>query len=357
MTIGTKSELARFLLQLKAWLESISRASKEGQLSPKDLESTLSFISKVVEVVSQAFEDLQRLLISIINLEPQELLKEKRTFVAIISDYKVRSRWSKGEQLCARLKSLSEQYERIEPVCSQLQNKEEWNEIYWLIQEHEGRIVRMMEHLVSNLESDLEAAESDADVLKLQSQYKQELSELKTQLKKLNSLHNDILGLSGRDGLLELIRTPDEFAEAIGSTIYNLTFHKEKSVVVDQSMHIGGNVTNSKISLTAAENITDSFNNIQGAEQKVDNALKQALSDLNSLVQESLPKLEEEAQEKAASRANSLIKEALQAKPDADFLQVSAKGLIEAAKTVSEIGEPIIKAVKTILQLFGIAIP
>ena len=62
-------------------------------------------------------------------------------------------------------------------------------------------------------------------------------------------------------------------------------------------------------------------------------------------------KVPPDIQEKAAKHLDVLTKEATATKPDPDYFNVSANGLIEAAKTVAEMAATIATAVKAVLAL------
>ena len=49
----------------------------------------------------------------------------------------------------------------------------------------------------------------------------------------------------------------------------------------------------------------------------------------------------------------SFVEEASASKPNRSLLKVTGKGLIEAANAVAEMVQPISKAVKVVLSLFG----
>jgi len=56
--------------------------------------------------------------------------------------------------------------------------------------------------------------------------------------------------------------------------------------------------------------------------------------------------------EKVANRLETFTKEATSAKPDEDFLKITGEGLIEAAKAVAGMADPIFQVVTKILAFF-----
>lgn len=79
--------------------------------------------------------------------------------------------------------------------------------------------------------------------------------------------------------------------------------------------------------------------------------LKTALETLTKQVEQAAPTLPPEAQAKAQKNLSKLVEEATAAKPDRDWLNLSAKGLQEAASAVASIAGPIASTVATILKL------
>lgn len=53
-----------------------------------------------------------------------------------------------------------------------------------------------------------------------------------------------------------------------------------------------------------------------------------------------------------ANRLETFTKEATSAKPDEDFLKITGEGLIEAAKAVAGMADPIFQVVTKILAFF-----
>ena len=60
-----------------------------------------------------------------------------------------------------------------------------------------------------------------------------------------------------------------------------------------------------------------------------------------------------DVQEKAAKNLEKLTKEATSPKPDRQWYEVSAEGLLDAAKAVAGMAAPITSAVKAVLSLLA----
>jgi hypothetical protein len=105
--------------------------------------------------------------------------------------------------------------------------------------------------------------------------------------------------------------------------------------------------------VTQADVIVDSFNQIQTSDASAE--MKAALTTLTEAVDAMLKARPEQAEqdEKTKRSLEVLTKEATAATPDRAWYEVSANGLIEAAKTVGAIGAPVINAVKVVLGLLA----
>ena len=93
----------------------------------------------------------------------------------------------------------------------------------------------------------------------------------------------------------------------------------------DHSIHIGGNVTNSQVGQT----LTNCTNMIQ---QQAFGPTKDLLEQLNAEARDLIAKLPENKQTKAASNLELAIKAVTSTPPERPWYDVSAAGLMEAAK-------------------------
>jgi hypothetical protein len=84
--------------------------------------------------------------------------------------------------------------------------------------------------------------------------------------------------------------------------------------------------------------------------------IKDALEKMLEQAKQLALKLPEEQREDVAKNTEALAREAASKKPNAGILSISAKGLIEAAKTVAEMAKPIATAVGAVLGILGIVL-
>ena len=97
----------------------------------------------------------------------------------------------------------------------------------------------------------------------------------------------------------------------------------------DQSIHIGGSVTNAQVGQT----LTNCTNIIQ---QQAPGERKHSLEELAQQVQQLLKALPAEKHEEVAANLELAVKAATSAKPNRAWYSVSAEGLMEASKYVKD---------------------
>ena len=105
------------------------------------------------------------------------------------------------------------------------------------------------------------------------------------------------------------------------------------------------------VNQVAAQSIDNSFNKI--AQSEASQELKVKFEELNAQVAELLKNLPKDEQDKVARDLETLTEETASKEPRKQWLELSAQGLIDAAKTVGEIAAPVITTVKAILTLIG----
>jgi hypothetical protein len=123
--------------------------------------------------------------------------------------------------------------------------------------------------------------------------------------------------------------------------------------VNNQKINFGsGNVFQGDVNVTAARTIQDSFNRV--ASSNANPQLRDALQDLHKGVAEMAKKLPAEKQIEVSKDLETLSAEAISQSPRRKWYELSADGLLEAAKAVGEIAAPVVTTVKTVLGLLGV---
>jgi hypothetical protein len=181
-------------------------ASTDTKVASTDLRRILKFLVKVVQVVEQAFADVYSILIDIKYLDAgdvgtsriREIQKELDLVLA-------RSTFRDVEEICSRLHHLTQQYdETIASVVSQLERRAEWDQVFAIINEHEGAILNLVRSTLYELNNQLAGLQISGDLVLVQQMAAARANALRQALDLLVQLRNRILGLSDHSGFLEM---------------------------------------------------------------------------------------------------------------------------------------------------------
>jgi len=195
--------------QLASQIRGMTQAAVADQrIGDQDLVPILEFISSVVLVVEQAFTSVYTQLIELSYARPEDLLEPRRTQILKSLDSVLeRSRYRDVEEICSRLHHLSEHYSAvIRPKLGHLATESEWAEVFALLNEYEGRIMLLVRSRLRDIGASLETAKTN-DLDGIRKAAGKAVNELRRALADLWQLRNQILGLSGEAGLLELLET------------------------------------------------------------------------------------------------------------------------------------------------------
>lgn len=122
----------------------------------------------------------------------------------------------------------------------------------------------------------------------------------------------------------------------------------QRGIHVDGDLRAGGD-----INVVTAETIDRSFNKATRADHLSDE-LQEILQELSRQVEGMVEHLPPKKAEEVARDLETLTDEAISGKPRRKWYELSAEGLIDAAKAVGEAAEPVIKTVKRILPLLAL---
>lgn len=143
------------------------------------------------------------------------------------------------------------------------------------------------------------------------------------------------------------------------ATIYNISslgkvtvIHQpdRSETVNNQTLNITGS-TVGDINQTAADSIQNSFN--KTLQSEANDELKNLLTDLSKSVADLLKHIPKEQQEEVAKDLQVLTEEALSKAPRKKWYELSADGLIEAAKAIGEIATPVITTAKAVVAFLA----
>jgi hypothetical protein len=216
------SELDRVVTELEEIVES---AAADPRMSAPDLRRVLSFLAKVAQVVDQAFQDVYSLLIDLKYLSEEDLNSGRATELRKQLDMILaRSRYRDAEETCSRLFHLREQAEdQLRPLIEGLGHSDRWWRVLTLVEEREGRIIMLVQGTVHSL-SDLLRNVGSRNLDELNAVAADKAEEIRRALIDLRSVSNEIFGLSGSDGLLELTADRQQLARRANLFINKGTF-------------------------------------------------------------------------------------------------------------------------------------
>jgi hypothetical protein len=195
--------------QLATQIRGMTEAAVADQrIGDQDLVPILVFIGSVVLVVEQAFTTVYTQLIELAYARPEDLFEPRKSQILKSLDSVLeRSRYRDVEEICSRLHHLEEHYSAvIRPKLGHLEGESEWAEVFALLNQHEGRIMDLVRSRVCDIGASLREAKT-SDLGGIREAAGKAVDELRGALANLWRLRNQILGLSGEAGLLELLET------------------------------------------------------------------------------------------------------------------------------------------------------
>jgi len=194
----------------------VEASTTDASLSGEEHRRVLRFVARVAHVVEQAVQDVYALSIEIRHVKPgdgEEIDRLRRELDLIL----VRSAYAKSEEICSRLGNLRDVFEKdVAQLLRCSRGDPRWHDLFFLLDEREGRIIQLVQAAVWELSSRLDslrsagffqrgrahaaAAESADDVM----------MELHAALVDLRKIRDAIFGVSGTAGFLELTATDPE---------------------------------------------------------------------------------------------------------------------------------------------------
>jgi hypothetical protein len=336
------------LTALVGEIESVVQtAAHSAGMTDADVRRLLRFLAQVVQVVEQAFQDVLGLLVEVSYLSDDELSNPRRMgelgkTAAMLT---ARSHYRDAAEICSRLKHLSESFDNfIRPTVQHLPEFTSWAGVFGLIEHREGRIIALVEQTAREIERLLEDA-APGTLRQIRSEALTRATELRSLLGELHALNGRIVGYSGRAGFLQLTSNRAELQREVNIMIDK----RDQSLTQGHRVSFGdgANITNSN--LVIANSIQDSFKTIQSS--GVDSSLKQQLELLCKQIDLLLPHLPEEKRGELSQDLSGLVAEATKARPRRKWYELSAQGIVDAAKTCGAVAAPVISTVNALLAL------
>ena len=163
------------------------------------------------------------------------------------------------------------------------------------------------------------------------------------------------IALAGQEATLSQLRqdiavTVDKYirrAEDKGKVITNINYGGVMTTIQMGNVQVGGDFT-----VVTAKNIENSFN--KAAASDVSNELKENLKLLAIEVAKLAKELPAKEAERVTNDLSALTSEAVSGEPRKEWYQLSAKGILDAAKFVAEMVPPVTKAVTGVLAALAL---
>ena len=206
-----ENELRKLVDQLEIMVETVTN---DSSLINPELRRILKFINKVILVVDQAFQDVLNTFDDLRYVTDKDV--QSGDLSLLIEDVELlrkRDRYRDVEYICGRLYTLKEIFHRqIEPVINkQAYQVDSWKEVFWLIEDREGKIIMMVDRLIWDIRNTIEKFESNQITLnELRNTANTSYHQLKTSIEELHKLNNKIMGFSGEAGIMELTNIGDD---------------------------------------------------------------------------------------------------------------------------------------------------
>jgi len=307
-------------------LRAMTVSATNSDADAYEFRRILRFIGQVVQVVGQSFEQTYAILIDIANLTQEDVdrgrHRELRRELDLIM---AKSHFREATEICSKLRHLSSLYtDTIEPIIELRSiDSDAWANIFEMINEYEGDIIWRVEGAVSELGEMLDNA-STRDIDRARSSARARANSLREDLIQLRDLNTQILGLSGRTGLMELTSTGREEAAQImiaESVDQRYMDQRRGTFMGDTFSNISGStiVNHSKVK--------DAFN---VAKEQIDEETAQVILRIAEAVAKS--------ENKEAGEALDMFNEELtKAEPRKSILKIAWEGLVSALPDVPKI--------------------
>jgi hypothetical protein len=197
------------LQELASDFEELTRSTVSSDADSFQLRQVLRFIDKILHVLGESFESVYGILVDITYITEDDVQRNRHLSLKKELDMVVaKSHFRDSSEICSRLRYLRETYDSsIAPIIhAQGLDVGSWSSIFGLLDEYEGAIIGSINHSVFELRGLLDQADV-GDLSQLHSVAKRRSEVLRENLDRLRDLSSQILGASGREGLLALTAT------------------------------------------------------------------------------------------------------------------------------------------------------
>lgn len=335
---------------------------RESTINAHDLRLLLRFLSKVVEVVAQAFTNVYTTLLRLTHITLQEARSgEYKELQMDLELLVAREQYREAENICGRLHFLSSKYETdIMPIVKGI-TTEGWDHIFMLLTESEVGIINLVNEAIYEINFLFGKDLNEETIRKINSIAAEKAAAIKLTLDKLNNLYTSILGKSGAPGFLELIDTNrDALEQEVNVFVDRSTRYLAKEMVMGNKITLG-NVTGSIVNI---DSTLDQVTQTIGSANTVDDATKKQLTDMIGQLKTELEKVPPAVKEEAeaiAETAKALVEAGTKEKPNKAMVQITGEGLKKAAENIASVVPTVLTIssgiLRTIFQMIGLPIP
>jgi hypothetical protein len=169
------------------------------------------------------------------------------------------------------------------------------------------------------------------------------IAELRDLLSELHMLNGRIMGVSGDPGFLEMTSDRTRLEREVNIMVDNRD--QSNRVNIGPGASISGTVV-------VAREVTDAFKTtITGSDAP--DSMKNHLSNLCGEIDKILPLLSSQQQADVRKDIDTLVNEATKVAPRRKWYELSADGIVEAAKTCGAVAGPVIAAVQKVVSLLS----
>ena len=271
--------------QLKLMTQAVI---ENANIDVTDSRRVLRFISKLTQVINQAFNNIYPILIEVSLLRDSDLgsdkIQELRREVKLLTS---RDYYRDVQLICGQLNELQAQYrDNIEPIINNFTvvQKNEFREVFYLIDQHEGYLIGIVNNMTYDIDRQLDDLAQNQSVDKLVTFASEQAQVFKKSINELNLLGNKILGVSGKEGLLELLST-DKLSDS-KNVIHNIMLANE-IVMGDKFSNISNATINNRSTVNNATTVESKATVVSPkaqkfkdllANNKTDDCIKQLLA-------------------------------------------------------------------------------
>jgi hypothetical protein len=207
----------------------IDTSSGDLSLNSEGQRTVLRFVARVVHVVEQALQDVYVLAVDVKHIRPGDAAEIARLSREL--DLVLMRSHAKSEGICSRLHALREVFESdVSLLLRCTPGDPRWHQLFWLLDDREGRVIQLIQNVVQELKSALQTLEQvgffgrskTRDEVRLAAE--EASVQLRAALGELREIRDKILGLSGQAGLLELTEdSPEQFRQEARALTVKIT--------------------------------------------------------------------------------------------------------------------------------------